>query len=119
MKWVYNYLDLSDLKIGITLDSFNFDGYLPLCTEVFNICASGLLIKCFAHLRLAYLIDTLNLELIKISEWLKANKLSLNVKKTKCITFTPRQKRLNCSFQIAIDNQPINQVTETTFLGVI
>ena len=68
---------------------------------------------------MAYLINTFNLELIKISDWLKANKLSLNVKKTKCITFTPRQKRLNYSFQIAIDNQPINQVTETTFLGVI
>ena len=73
----------------------------------------------FSHKDMAYLIDTFNLELIKVSDWLKANKLSLNVKKTKYITFTPRQKRLNCSFQIAIDNQPINQVTETTFLGVI
>ena len=73
----------------------------------------------FSHKDMAYLTDTFNLELIKISDWLKANKLFLNLKKTKCITFTPRQKRLNCSFQIAIDNQPINQVTETTFLGVI
>ena len=73
----------------------------------------------FSHKDMAYLIDTFNLELIKISDWLKANKLYLNLKKTKCITFTPRQKRLNCSFQIAIGNQPINQVMETTFLGVI
>ena len=28
--------------------------------------------------------------------WLKHNKLSLNVEKTKCMTFTPVRKKLNC-----------------------
>ena len=68
---------------------------------------------------MTYLSSTLNCELMKISDWLKANKLSLNLKKTKYIAFTPRQKRLHFNFQLAIDNQPINQVTETAFLGVI
>ena len=37
--------------------------------------------------------DIINTELTKVSEWLAANKLSLNVKKTKCMVFhTPRRK---------------------------
>ena len=49
--YIFESDSLPDFKIGIILDSLNFDGYLPLCTEVFNICATGLLIKCFVHLR--------------------------------------------------------------------
>ena len=56
----------------------------------------------------------------KLSIWFKANKLSLNLKKTKFMVFKPRQKRSICNFQISIlDNQNIVKVKKTNFLGVI
>ena len=62
----------------------------------------------------------LNLEMDKLSmTWFKANKLSLNLKRTKVIVFKPRQKRSICNIQISIDNQNIVKVKETNFLGVI
>ena len=55
----------------------------------------------------------------KLSIWFQANKLSLNLKKTKFMVFKPRQKRSICNIQISIDNQNIVKVKETNFLGVI
>ena len=40
------------------------------------------------------LYNTLNDELKKVVDWLSANKLSLNVKKTHCIIFRSLRKRL-------------------------
>ena len=51
--------------------------------------------------------------------WFKANKLSLNLKRTKVMVFKPRRKRSICNIQISIDNQNIVKVKETNFLGVI
>ena len=61
----------------------------------------------------------LNLEMDKLSIWFQANKLSLNIKKTKFMVFKPRKKRSICNIQISIDNQNIVKVKETNFLGVI
>ena len=72
-----------------------------------------------SHKDLNYLSDMLNLEMDKLSIWFKANKLSLNLKKTKFMVFKPRQKRSICNIQISIDNQNIVKVKETNFLGVI
>ena len=47
----------------------------------------------FPKINLANHITT---ELDKIYIWLKHNKLSLNVEKTKCIRFTPVRKTFNC-----------------------
>ena len=71
-----------------------------------------------SHKDLNYLSDMLNLEMDKLSIWFKANKLSLNLKKTKFIVFKPRQKRTICN-QVSIHNQHIVQVKDTNFLGVI
>ena len=66
-----------------------------------------------------YLVNQLNIELNKLSVWFRVNKLSLNLKKTKFIVFKPNQKRRGYNFQILINEQQINQVKETVFLGVI
>ena len=50
--------------------------------------------------------------------WLKANKLSINVKKTKLMIFRPRQKTLPINRQIIIENSVLKQVDNTKFLGV-
>ena len=52
----------------------------------------------YRHVRL----DMLNLEMDKVSICFKANKLCLNLKKTKFIVFKPRQKRTICNIQISI-----------------
>ena len=72
-----------------------------------------------SHKDLDYLAHTLNLELNKLSIWFKANKLSLNLKKTKYIVFRPSQRRINCNIIISIDDQHIDRAKETVFLGVI
>ena len=66
-----------------------------------------------SHKDLNYLSDMLNLEMDKLSIWFKANKLSLNLKKTKFMVFKPRQKRSICNIQISIDHQSIVEAKET------
>ena len=62
--------------------------------------------------------DTMNVELKNISEWLKANKLSINIKKTHYMLF-PNINRSQPSIQIEIDNQKIMYTTKTKLLGVV
>ena len=73
----------------------------------------------FSHKNPAQLIQILNDEIKKLSEWFKSNKLSLNLTKTKFIVFKLRQKVCHHSFQVSIDSNYIEQVKETVFLGVI
>ena len=64
--------------------------------------------------------DTMNVELKNISEWLKANKLSLNIKKTHYMLFSNiNRSQLQPSIQIEIDNQKIIYTTKTKFVGVV
>jgi len=65
------------------------------------------------------LITTVNLELSHISSWFKANKLSLNIKKTNYIIF--KNKHSNRKYEninIIIDDNVIDRVSNTKFLGV-
>ena len=68
-----------------------------------------------SHKDLNHLSDMLTLEMDKLPIWFKANKLSLNLKKTKFMVFKPRQKRSICNIQISIDKQNIVEVKEDKF----
>ena len=57
-------------------------------------------------------------ELPQISDWLKANKLSLDIKKTHYMPFSGG-KRPPTDLNIEIDNQKIAPVFRTKFLGVV
>ena len=46
----------------------------------------------FSHQKFSSLVNTVNCEIDKISEWFKANKLSLNLKKSNYVIFKPSQK---------------------------
>ena len=59
-----------------------------------------------------------NTELGHISQWLLANKLSLNVKKTHYMVFTKKMVARNV-ITIKMNGQAINEVNKTEFLGVI
>ena len=61
----------------------------------------------------------LNNELHKISTWLKANILSINVDKTKFMIFKTRSKQLPHNFELHFDNHLVNQTGQLRFLGVI
>jgi hypothetical protein len=68
---------------------------------------------------LANLISKANIEINKISNWLKINKLSLNIKKTHYILFHFRQRKIPQNLKIIIDNCEVARATFTKFLGVI
>ena len=57
-------------------------------------------------------------DLNRISEWLKINKLALNIKKTHFIVFTNKNVPKPV-LQIAIDGHRIDETDHTEFIGVI
>ena len=73
--------------------------------------------KCFSQL-----IDVTNKELLNLSIWFKASKLSLNIKKTNYMLFGNRSHtavRTNADvLEVAIDGFKIERVSVTKFLGV-
>ena len=56
-------------------------------------------------------------EFQKVLEWLAANKLIINISKTQLMVFTNTSNRDNVS--ITVNNQIINEISETKFLGVM
>ena len=73
----------------------------------------------FSSSNLASLISIANSDLEKIFEWLNANKLSLNIKKTKYMIFSKKMNIPNPSRQLLINNSPIERVKEFKFLGFV
>ena len=64
------------------------------------------------------MIATLNCELVKLTEWLNANKLSINVSKSHYMVFQRSRRKINKG-NILLDTTILSQVTFTKFLGVI
>lgn len=73
----------------------------------------------FSHKVLESLCLTVNNELVKLTDWFSANKLSINIKKLNYIIFRPRQKRQTFDIKVTVSNRDIIHVKETVFLGVI
>ena len=73
----------------------------------------------FSHNDLSYLMETINSEMIQLSNWFLANKLSINDKKSNFMIFKPRQNRQKIDLKIEINSYRIEQVREVVFLGVI
>ena len=60
--------------------------------------------------------------MLHLSDWFKANKLSLNVKKSKYIIFKPKQRREEFDFfflDMKTIGHKMTRVKEVIFLGVI
>ena len=60
---------------------------------------------------------TLNSELLNINNWLFANKLSLNIEKSKFVVFRPLQKKTPSPLKLAINNRQLKQVLASSILG--
>ena len=72
-----------------------------------------------SHKNLESLVNILNCELRKVSNWFKCNKLSLNIRKTHFMHFKHYNSHLtNFRFNIKIDNMAIEQKKTLKFLGV-
>jgi len=72
----------------------------------------------YSDSNLRHLENTINSNLKQISCWLKANKLSLNIEKTNYVIFYPRQKKLNHTLELKIDNQRLEQKESIKYLGL-
>ena len=59
----------------------------------------------------------INLEMENVSEWFKANQLSLNKKKSHVMLFTNKKRTDNHkNFIVNIENIPLHLTDQTTFL---
>ena len=63
-------------------------------------------------------VDVINEELSKICDWLSANKLSLNVVKTKYMLYHSINERVIYP-KLKINNNNIDRLTQFNFWGVI
>jgi hypothetical protein len=63
--------------------------------------------------------ETMQREMNEILKWLNTNKLSINTTKTKLILFRARNKKQLTEIDIKINDQSIEQVKCTKFLGVL
>ena len=62
--------------------------------------------------------EVINRELLKINQWLGANKLSLNVSKTKFMVFHTHNRSVSYP-NLQINSNKIERVTEFNFLGLV
>ena len=65
------------------------------------------------------LVSNLNHTLITVSDWLKANKLSINEKNTHYMAWYPSSFTMDRSLPIQSNGQQIEVVSESKFLGVV
>ena len=64
-------------------------------------------------------ISKINEALVGLVEWLNANKLTLNVKKTHFMVFDTARSSNQINNQVIINGQVIDRVDSTKFLGVL
>ena len=72
----------------------------------------------YSHNDFELLTTIANDEISKVSDWLKANNLSLNIKKTQFVIFKAKNKKIPKSIEIRINDQIIEQVNKSKFLGL-
>ena len=65
------------------------------------------------------LVNTMNTELQKLVEWVRVNKLSLNIAKTHYMIFTTKGKNITVNNNVCINNVSLEKVESTKFLGVV
>ena len=72
----------------------------------------------FSSKSLNHLETILNCELKSVAEWMKCNRLAVNISKTNFILFHSSKLKPNQSLRIKIDDVYIKQVDSTKYLGI-
>ena len=65
------------------------------------------------------LVIKMNAEIVKVVDWLKINKLSLNLKKTHFIIFKKSRQKIHLENELLIHDIKIEMKSHTKFLGVL
>ena len=60
-----------------------------------------------------------NIEMSKITEWSKNNKINFNEEKSKVMLISRRKRKENKEINIYLNNKPLQQVTTMKYLGII
>ena len=91
---------------------------LPNASNIFDMLMYADDTTLFCNLTDTITVDVINEELSKICDWLGANKLSLNIVKTKYMLYHSINKRVIYP-KLKINNNNIDRITQFNFLGVI
>ena len=91
---------------------------LPNASNIFDMLMYADDTTLFCNMTDTIKVDVINEELSKICDWLGANKLSLNIVKTKYILYHSINKRVIYP-KLKINNNNIDRITQFNFLGVI
>ena len=141
LKWIESYLTdrsqyvIFDVKVsgtrGIKCGVPKGSIIWPLLSiiSVNDICnVSSMLFKILyaddtcvliSGIHLSNIINRLNIELISLNNWFKADKLSLNTKKSFFMIFHPSRIKPNVINKVVIDNHELTEANSTKYLGVI
>ena len=65
------------------------------------------------------LVKTLNADLKRLSEWLRANKLCLNVLKSELLIFCPPNKKVDPAHKVLLDGKVMIPSKSVKYLGII
>ena len=91
---------------------------LPNASNIFDMLMYADDTTLFCNMTDTITVDVINEELSKICDWLGANKLSLNIVKTKYMLYHSINKRVIYP-KLKINNKNIDRITQFNFLGVI
>ncbi len=73
----------------------------------------------YFHIDLKYIEEVYNKELNNVSEWIDANKVTLNEFKSKVVNFHPKYKKLKQNIVIKIDKKVIQESNCPKYLDVL
>ena len=83
---------------------------LPLSTDLLSFLFADDTSCTASHTHLPTLINIVNTELQKLANWFRANKMALNISKTKYIIFHAKGKKINLNgLQVVLNNNEIGK----------
>ena len=91
---------------------------LPLVSNVFDMLMYADDTNLYCNINQDIGKEVINAELLKLWEWLGANKLSLNIAKTKYMVFHTSKRNVIYP-NLKVNNNNIERITQFNFLGVI